>query len=222
LYNLAKPSIIKGSLISDTPDNAPFVIDGIINSVYSSPNAQCYIGLDFGSNSFANISSIKYMPNPIWPIAANMLLGAVFEGSNDSITWTTIFKIDTSKVHSGWNYWVSSTLVQYRFVRFSHTSLSGCQLSDLVFEGIIYSTASVINGVNKQCNIVIKAPITDITIFNAVTYSHSSTSIITAISPNFGTSAGGDTITIIGTNFGSSIVVTIDEVNCSIISHNST
>jgi hypothetical protein len=91
LYNLAEPSIIKGSLISDTPANAPFAIDGVINSVYSSTNSVCYIGLDFGSNSFANISSIKYMPNPAWPIAANKLEGAVFEGSNDNTTWTTIF-----------------------------------------------------------------------------------------------------------------------------------
>lgn len=209
-------------MISDTPANAPFAIDGIINSVYSSKNTQCYIGLDFGSNSFANVSSIKYMPNPAWPIAANMLEGAKFEGSNDSSTWTTIFTIDTSKVHSGWNYWVPSSLIQYQFVRFSHTNISGCQLSDLVFEGIIYSTASVTNGVNKQCNVVIKAPTTDITISNAVTYSHSATSIITAISPAFGSSAGGDTITITGTNFGSSITVTIDGVNCPISSHNFT
>jgi hypothetical protein len=78
-------------LISDTPANANFATDGIINSVYSSKNTQCYIGFDFGSNSFANVSSIKYMPNPAWPIAANMLEGAKFEGSNDSSTWTTIF-----------------------------------------------------------------------------------------------------------------------------------
>jgi hypothetical protein len=95
-------------------------------------------------------------------------------------------------------------------------------LSDFVFEGIIYSAASVTNGVNKQCNVVIKAPTADITISNAVTYSHSSTSIITTISPTFGSSAGGDTITITGTNFGSSITVTIDEIDCPISSHNST
>jgi hypothetical protein len=114
------------------------------------------------------------------------------------------------------------SLIQYQFVRFSHTSVSGCQLSDFVFEGIIYSTTNVITGVNKQCNVLIKAPTTDITISNAVTYIHSSTSIITAISPAFGSSAGGDTITITGTNFGSSVIVTIDGVNCPILSHSST
>jgi hypothetical protein len=31
------------------------------------------------------------MPNPNWAIAANYLKGALFQGSNDSITWTTIF-----------------------------------------------------------------------------------------------------------------------------------
>lgn len=93
------------------------------------------------------------MPNPAWPIAANKLQGAVFEGSNDNTTWTTVFEIETSSVHSGWNYWVPSSLVQYEFVRFSHTSVSGCQLSDFVFEGIIYSTESVTSGVRQtmQC-----------------------------------------------------------------------
>jgi UDP-N-acetylmuramoylalanine-D-glutamate ligase len=91
-----------------------------------------------------------------------------------------------------------------------------------VFEGIIYSTESVTSGVDKQCDVVVKAPTTDITISNAVTYSHSATSTITAISPAFGSSAGGDTVTITGTNFGSSITVTIDGVNCPISSQTST
>jgi len=126
-------------VISDTPANAPFVVDGAISTIYSSTNPTCYVGLNFGSNTFANISSIKYMPNPAWATAANYLKGATFEGSNDSTTWTTIFTIDTSQVHSGWNYWMPSSVIQYQFVRFSHTSVSGCQLSDFVFEGIIYS-----------------------------------------------------------------------------------
>ncbi len=81
------------------------------------------------------------------------------------------------------------------------------------------------SGVDKQCNVVVKAPTTDITISNAVTYSHAATSTITGISPSFASSAGGDTVTITGTNFGtvtSDITVTIDGVVCSVSSTTAT
>jgi hypothetical protein len=44
--------------------------------------------------------------------------------------------------------------------------------------GIVYSTLSVTAGVDKQCDVVIKGP-TDVTLANAVTYSHAQTSTIT-------------------------------------------
>jgi hypothetical protein len=78
-----------------------------------------------------------------------------------------------------------SSIVQYRMIRFSHNSLSQCQISDFVFEGIIFSTFTVANGVSKQCDLVISAPNSNIVIPSAITYSHSSTAVITNISPRF-------------------------------------
>jgi hypothetical protein len=47
---------------------------------------------------------------------------------------------------------------------------------------------------------------------------HSKTSTITGISPAFASSAGGDTIVLTGTNFGTIISVSIDGVDCPVSS----
>ena len=87
--------------------------------------------------------------------------------------------------------------------------------------GIVYSTLEVTAGVDKQCNIVIKGP-TDVTLTNAVTYSHTKTSTVTTLSPKFGPSVGGTVLTITGTNFGTPLSVTIDGVPCSITANSTT
>lgn len=61
-------------------------------------------------------------------------------------------------------------------------------------------------------------PGSNIILDNTVTYSHAQTSTITAISPAFASSAGGDTLTITGTNFGTTIIITIDGVDCPVSS----
>jgi hypothetical protein len=72
------------------------------------------------------------MPNPAWAIVATKLEGALFEGSNDLTSWTPITNIDTRNVHSGWNTWINPTVsALYRYIRFSHTSLSGCKMADI-------------------------------------------------------------------------------------------
>lgn len=81
--------------------------------------------------------------------------------------------------------------------------------------GIIYSTLTVAPDTDKQCDIVIKGP-TDVTLTNAVTYSHSKTSTVTNVSPLFGPSIGSTTLTITGTNFGSTVTVTIDGIDCPV------
>lgn len=80
---------------------------------------------------------------------------------------------------------------------------------------------NVVAGTDKQCDVVIKGP-TDVTLSNAINYSHSKTSTVTNVSPLFGPSIGGTTITITGTNFGSSVTVTIDGINCPVSASTST
>lgn len=55
-----------------------------------------------------------------------------------------------------------------------------------------------------------------------VIYSSSATSTVTSVSPQFGTSAGGETLTITGTNFGASVSVHIDGIECTVQSQTAT
>ncbi len=78
LYNLATPTTITGALISDNTAQASKAIDGKPATFYTSLNATCYIGFNFGSSAMTDIQYIKYMPNPAWPIASAKLDGAKF------------------------------------------------------------------------------------------------------------------------------------------------
>jgi hypothetical protein len=62
--------VIKGKAISDNPVFAGFTFDGLPNTVYYSNNSACYVGVDFGSDSYAFIQSLNYMPNPAWSMPA--------------------------------------------------------------------------------------------------------------------------------------------------------
>lgn len=131
LYGLGQPTTISGTPFGDSPATINLAVDSNTNTVYNSTsNGSCYIGVDFGLNTAANISSISYMGNPGWAITSSMIAGAVFEGSNDQNSWTNIFTVDSS-VHMGWNFWPNSNpnAVVYRFIRFRHNSTSQCQLA---------------------------------------------------------------------------------------------
>jgi hypothetical protein len=75
---LAKPKTIVGTLIGDTPDKTKNIIDEKPSTYYSSNNANCFVGFDYGSSAKASIEYIKYMPNPAWARAADKLEGAKF------------------------------------------------------------------------------------------------------------------------------------------------
>jgi hypothetical protein len=102
--------------------------DDFINTYYSSGNAQCWVGLDFGTFFVANISRIRFYPNNYWSTAANYLLTAQFQGSNDKTNWTTIATIDSS-VNTAWNTLFPKTNTPFRYIRFLHNTTSNCQLA---------------------------------------------------------------------------------------------
>jgi hypothetical protein len=72
------PTAISGSAIGDTAANVNLAFDNNTNSIYSSNAANCFVGVDFGMNTQANISSISYMGNANWAITSSMIAGAVF------------------------------------------------------------------------------------------------------------------------------------------------
>lgn len=158
------------------------------------------------------------MGNPSWAITAKMINGAVFEGSNDNLAWTEIFKVD-STVHTGWNTWINTDLahVVYRYVRFRHDVTSLCQLAELTFTGQIYSTVAVNAAGVTACDVKIVLPGQVVPVTGAtINYSAVKTSTITSVSPKFGPSVGGTTLTITGKNFGTTVIVTIDGIPCTV------
>lgn len=90
LYALGKPETpIKGTPFGDTASNINLAVDSNTNTFYTSTSSDtCFVGVDFGVDSTANITSIAYMGNPNWAITASKINGAVFEGSNNNSTWT--------------------------------------------------------------------------------------------------------------------------------------
>ena len=138
-----------------------------------------------------DVEEIRFGPNPAWTTVSLFLEGAVFEGSNDNSAWTEIFAIDTTEVHASWNVWqkASGESHKYRYVRFKHTDVSSCELAEIEFIGIKYSTETVATGGDLTCDITIAASASPLT--DAVAYKAASTSVVSGVSPAFGPSTGG-------------------------------
>ncbi len=79
---------------------------------------------------------------------------------------------------------------------------------------------NVVSNSDYTCDINIKSSNTVLS--SKVIYSHTSTSVVSGVVPAFAPTAGGDSITISGTNFGSTVTVTIDGINCAVTSKTST
>jgi len=141
-YNLKTADLLalnQFSIISDTPSSQSKAFDNVHGTTYvSSSTGNCYIGIDVGVGLVLDVSKVRFFPYSRWLIAANYLVGSSFEASLDGVTWVNLITID-STVHSGWNDLKIVSSTKYRFYRFSHNSVSKCQLAELQFEGIIYT-----------------------------------------------------------------------------------
>lgn len=63
---------------NSTVSNVTAAFDGLINTIYGSPNAQCWIGIDIGSGLYASINRIRFFPYLMWANTANYTLAATF------------------------------------------------------------------------------------------------------------------------------------------------
>lgn len=131
-FNLAKIDLLPTSqftLFSDqTPSNVAPSFDGSLKTAYSSPNPQCWIGLDAGDGVQVSVSRISFFANLNWANVAQYILYSTFQGSNDNTNWVTLATVDQT-VHSGWNVLASKDTTPYRYVRFLHNSTSQCGLA---------------------------------------------------------------------------------------------
>lgn len=147
-FNLAAAAAINTSqfaFISDqnsSVSNASAAFDNLITTIYGSPNAQCWLGVDAGPIQQISLTRIRFAGNPNWTNVANYTLYAVFQGSNDQTNWNTLAIVDQT-VHIGWNTLVSNDSTPYRYIRFLHNSTSNCHLAEVQLIGVVLSTVSV-------------------------------------------------------------------------------
>ena len=86
----------------------------------------------------------------------------------------------------------------------------------------------IVTSTSKTCDVVLKASRWSQTqTFNqaSITYQNSASSVVTGISPRYGTYKGGETVTFTGTGFStttSEATVTIDGITCTVTSATST
>ena len=116
-------------------ENWEYIFDKDHSTSYNSTSAECYIGVDIGENTGIYLTRIRYFPYPKWAIASDYIQGGKFQASNDNSTWIDIATIDNT-VHSGWNTFMIQNQNVYRYVRFVHTSESGCQLAEFELSGV--------------------------------------------------------------------------------------
>lgn len=114
--------------MSDGGSSPESAFDTLHATYYSSSAASCYIGIDAGAGKVVDITRIRYFPYYKWSIAAKYIKGAAFEASKDGTTYTQIGSVDQT-VHAGWNSIKITSSTNYRYIRFKHTSVSGCKLS---------------------------------------------------------------------------------------------
>lgn len=99
LYSLSKVAKADGTAFGDNSADAQKAFDATLNTIYTSDNAECHVGMDFGADAVVDVTKIRFAPNPLWDSPSTKLEGAKFQGSNDisvpSPSWTDIFTVDT-------------------------------------------------------------------------------------------------------------------------------
>jgi len=70
--------VLKGSWFGDNSSAVGYATDSNLTTNYYSKNAQCFIGVDLGSEFVAMLRKIEFVPNAQWAVAAPFLIGAVF------------------------------------------------------------------------------------------------------------------------------------------------
>lgn len=128
----------------------------------------------------------------------------------------------TGTVHSGWNYYAlddGMEIPNIRYFRFNGvTADSKCRLSEIQIKGwTLYKDNVTLTGGNCPINVTVNSVAGTGT--GSVWYQESLTPKVTAVSPKYGKSPGGDTLTITGTGFGTDktlVSVKVSGVVCAV------
>ena len=188
--------------LSDTyaVDNA---FDGNVNTFYKADTADdCYIGFDAGQDYLFVLESFQFYPEIDNDDLENAL-GAELEGSDDNSNWTTVYTFKS--ILATWNRFrpEATDTFKYRYYRLKNaTSVSSsCLVAEVVYGGVRVRAGT---DTSITCDIKItSAGGSDLaTKASGFVYDESATPTVSDISPYYGPVAGGTTVTLTGTGFG--------------------
>lgn len=176
----------------------------------------------FGTGKVGRVSKVRYFMNKMIDKQTNYVGKLKFQGSSDGTTWTDIFVADRY-MREGWNVHTPTTAVKYQYYRFFSATKGACQVGEIELWGNIVEDST---STSKTCDVVLKASGSQTQTFSShITYQNSASSVVTGISPRYGTYKGGETVTFTGTGFStttSEATVTIDGITCTVTSATST
>ena len=218
-YKADEPTVLTPStVITSNRDRA--TADRVFDNDFTTYWEGGWVGFDLGSNALALATKVRFFPRHQ---AASSTEGGVFEVSADNLYWLPLGW--ARNVHQGWNYLNLDHEVQmpWRYFRFRGRS-STAALTQLQVYGFNVSSSN-------QCAVTIHStkPLThpslgpmetdhSIIYTNAsgspdFTYSVDNTGTVTGIEPKFGSSLGGETVTITGTGLPNTVGNTSVEIN---------
>ena len=210
----SKPELLKSfTIISSSSTSKQNAFDGDITTYYKdSTNSNKFIGVDVGVN-------FKFLFNKIRFIGQNNykdLVGTLLQGSDNGLDWTDVKTFVT--INNLWNTWSvkPGTSVSFRYFRlFKSQASTNYGISEVEFYGVRFVDSS---SVDQLCEISIpRAGLAGpLVLSEKVSYKSTFTPLISSLTPDIGTSAGGTLVSIAGTGFGDSsqVSVMIDEIEC--------
>ena len=224
--NVEHASISPSRTMSDSgsaPAAAAF--DGSYVSNYKSANTgRCFVGFDVGEGMHAVVSRIRYFPVSMIPSGRAWMTpggfamkGGTFEGANNltSDKWAVLSTITAP--HQGWN-WLDVPPAKrgaYRYIRYKGAAKSNCEVSELNFMGVVvHASASCPVTITTQVqdahpSFGVAAVMPSSTFVDSggrnFNFVKSVTPVIQSVTPRFGSSLGGTTVTIKGRRLPSQI-----------------
>eukprot|EP00039_Didymoeca_costata_P018192 m.332487 g.332487 ORF g.332487 m.332487 type:complete len:4620 (+) comp16956_c0_seq1:136-13995(+) len=185
--------------------------DGIFNNPFiARSSSNCYVGIDLGAETQAVVSRFRFFPQHQY---AMQTAGGVFEASIDLSNWTTLATVSENP-HQSWNWVDSESMNSFRYFRYRGPLGSYCRMEEIEFYGYLTSASDVCN-VSVATNAPLTHPslgpmVSSEEILGAIVsdttfeFSSAHTGMVISIEPRFGSSLGGEPVTIKGTNLATS------------------
>jgi hypothetical protein len=215
LYNDMEPSLFEVESYISSEENksntAAAAFNGDFTAFFKGSDEESYVGVDLGEDSRAVLTRLRFFPKHQ---AASKMVGGVFETSGDGARWANLATI--AEAHQGWN-WITvdpTTQAHARYIRYKGPDGSGSIVTKLEFYGFRVAAGSLC-----PLTVVTTTPLSHPSM-GPITTNHDAfetfestetfefveekTGIITSVYPRFGSSLGGETVTINGTNLATS------------------